>query len=472
MIGILEKVVDDGKLEYRIDLAMFYRQRSHQWDERQNHKNALKDAMQSLRIFRTIADDDRDLPDVHVAKVQWSELIHQIAVCKIKQTNFDEAFDFLRRELADVVRFYEEGNDCVIVDLLLGYTQYMHFVEVFGNHLDELKYPAEKFAQRLQEVQDCCRHGVELSLKKQNEPTKNLVAKLFFMMKNAFFYKAEGQIYRLLKNHELACQSFETSIERWYQLLGGLENLKAKDRYDAAEKGEPIPDWDIPGGADDPYQDRYIFYINELRETMQLGARAYLACDRKEEAKNLFEKENALSRELVQNGVENADRFLIVSLTSHAKHSIKKYPVKRTQELYDEALQVLHKRFESGSVVAEDFWVLKRIVKEYLEFLQSKKQIEDAYRISEDTTALLETVRTFPPPGLWMEVCMALETHIFYSDSPEKTLDICIRHRKLLRRHPEFKSDKTLKQYDSTLKNRLDTVKKAFTGQPEPEQES
>jgi len=471
MLGILEKVVDDGKLEYRIDLAMFYRQRSIQWDERGNHKNAQEDSMRSLRIFRTLADDDRDLSDVHVAKVQWSELLHQIAVIIIKKGNSDEAFDFLKRELADVVRFYEEGNDCVIVDLLLGYTQYMHFVEVFGNHLDELKYPAEKFPQRLQEVQDCCRHGIEVSLKKQNEPTKNLPAKLFFMMKTAFFYKAEGQLYRLLKNHEQACQSFETSIERWFQLLAGLENLKAKDRYDAAEKGEPIPDWDIPGGANDPYQDRYIFYINELRETMQLGARAYLACDRKEDAKNLFEKENALSRELTQNGVENADRFLVVSLTSHAKHCIKKYPVKRTKELYDEALRILHKRFASGSIVAEDFWVLKRIVKEYLEFLQSKKQIDDAYRVSEETTALLESVQTFPPPSLWVEMCMALEMQVFCCKSLRETLNVSNRHRKLLRQHPEFKTDKTLKQYDRSLKSRLDTIKKAMSGELEPESE-
>lgn len=469
MIGILEKVVDDGKLEYRIDLAMFYRQRSLQWDEQRNIKNAWDDAMRSLRIFRTLADDDRDISDVHVAKVQWSELLHQVAVIKIKQHKFDEAFEFVRSELADVVRFYEEGNDCVIVDLLLGYTQYMHFVEVFGNHLDDLKYPAEKFNQRLQEVQDCCKHGVELSQKKQNETTKNLVAKLFFMMKTAFFYKADGQLYRLLKNHEQACQSFETSIERWYQLLGGLENLKAKDRYDAAEKGEPIPDWDIPGGADDPYQDRYIFYINELRETMQLGARAYLACDRNEDARNLFEKENALTRELMHNGVENADRFLVVSLTSHAKHCLKNYPVKRTKQLYEEALQVLHKRFEDGAIVAEDFWVLKRTVKEYSDFLRSKKQFEDAFRVSEDTTALLEAVQTFPPPSLWMEACMVLEAHGIDGDSMEKTLEICLRHRKLLKRHPEFTSDKVLKRYDRTLKSRLDTVKKALSGQSEYE---
>jgi hypothetical protein len=364
------------------------------------------------------------------------------------------------------VRFYEEGNDFVAVDLLLAYTQYINFVEVFGTHRDDLKYPEKKFTQRLQEVQDRCQHGIELSQKKQHESTKNLIAKLFFMMKTAFFYKAEGQLYRLMNNHELACKSFETSIERWHLLLGGLENLKAKDRYDAAEKGEPMPDWDIPGGANDPYHDRYIFYINELRETMQVGAKAYLASDRQQDAENLFEKENALTRELLQNGIENSDRFLIVSLGTHVRSLVQKYPVEKTTQLYEEMLRILQNRFEGGDIVGEDFWVLKRVVKEYQDFLREHNLLADASRVSENTTALLESVPTFPSPPLWMEVCMALELHAIDGDSPQGVLEICKRHRQLLKRHPEFKTDKILKRYDRALKSRLTEITKALSEQP------
>jgi len=466
MIGILEKVVDDGNLEYRVDLALSYRQRSLYWDELRDFKKAQKDAMRALQVFRAIADDDRDIPDVHVSKIQWSELLHQIAVLYVKHERSDEAFDFFKKEIDDVVRFYEEENDSAAVDLLLSYTQYINFAETFGNHLDELKYPPEKFALRLQEVQERCRHGIELSQKKQNETTNNLIAKLFFMMKTAFFYKADGILHRLQKNNEQACQSFEQSIERWYKLLGGLENLKAKDRYDAAEKGEPIPDWDIPGGANDPYQDRYIFYVNELRETIQLGAKAYLAWDRTEEAEMLFEKENSLTRELAQNGIENADRFLVVSLASHARSLVQKYPVKKTRQLYEEALQVLQTRFQSTEIVAEDFWMLKRICKDYLDFLREKNLFDDAYRISENITVLLLAVQTFPPPDLWMEVCMVMETPANCTLSLEQVQDIFKRHRKLLKRHPEFKSDKGLKRYDRTLKSRLDETKSGCPADP------
>jgi len=467
VIGILERVVDDGKLEYRVDLALSYRQRSIQWDELRDFEAAQKDSRRALHIFRMIADDDRDLPDVHVSKIQWSELLHQIAVLDVKQGKSDEAFEFLHKEIADVVRFYEEGNDGTVVDLLLGYTQYFNFVETFGNHLDELKYPQEKFALRVQEVQNYCRNGVELSQQKQREVAQDMIAQLFFMMKAAFFFKAEGMLHRLLKENESAnesaWQSFENSMEHWHLLLGGLEKLKAKDRYDAAEKGDPIPDWDIPGGADDPYHDRFIFYMNELRETMQLGAKALLSCARKGDAKSLFEKENALTRELVHNKVENADRFLVVSLTSHARCLAQDYPIEKTKELYDEALQVLQNRFEASDIVAEDFWVLKRVCKEYLDVLREKQLFEDACRISDSTMAILWSVETFPPPNLWMEVCMVMETPEDSGMSPKQIQEIHKKHRKLLKRHPEYKSSKSLKQYDRILKARLDKMKTAVS---------
>jgi len=459
LIGILEGFVDDGKLEHRVDLALSYRQRSIQRDEIQDFENALKDAIRALQIFRMVADDDRDIPDVHISKIQWSELLHQIAVLYVKHDKSDEAFEFLHREIADAVRFYEEGNEFAAVDLLLAYTQYFNFAETFGNHIVELKYPPEKFALRVQTIQTYCRNGVELSQKKRDEKPKDLSARLFFMMKTAFFYKADGMLYRLLKENEPACGSFEKSIEHWYLLLEGLEKLKAKDRYDAAEKGEPVPDWDIPGGADDPYQDRYVYYMNELRETMQLNAKALLACRRIQESKKLFEKENSLTRELVQNGVQNADRFLIISLTSHARNLVEEYPLAKMKTLYEEALQVLKKRFDSGDIVAEDFWVLKRICKDYLDFLRGKELFGDAYCISEGASEILGRVQTFPPPDLWMETCMVLEMHVVDSNLPEEILDICRRHRKLLKRHPEFKSHKNLKRYDRALKIRVDKIK-------------
>ena len=465
VISILERAVDDGKLEYRVDLALTYRQRGIQRDELRDIPAALEDLMRAMQVFRAIADDDRDLPDVHVSKIQWSELLHQIAVIKVKQNKSDEAFEFLHKEIADIEHFYNEGNDFTAVDLLLAYTQYVNFVETFGNHLDELNYPPEKFAQRIKEVQNYCRRGIELSQQRQCQVAQDMIAQLFFMMKAAFFYKANGILYRLLKEHESAnesaWQSFEKSIEHWNLLLGGLEKLKAKDRYDAAEKGDPTPDWDIPGGADDPYQDRYIFYMNELRETMQLGAKALLACGRKEESASWFEKENALTRELAHNKVYNADRFLVVSLTSHARSLMLDYPIEKTKTLYEEALEVLQKRFGSGDIVAEDFWVLKRICKDYLDFLREKQLFEEARRISDNTATMLWAVETFPPPNLWMEVCMVLEIPENDKMPVEQIQEIRKKHRKLLKRHPEYKSSKILKRYDRILKTRLDAMQNA-----------
>ena len=463
MINTLEKVVDDGKLEYRFDLAMTYRQRSFQRDEHRDTAAALDDSMRALRIFRTLADDDRDISDVHLSKVQWSELLHQIAVLKIKLDENDGAFDFLQKEIADLLSFYEDGNSFAVIDLLLAYTQYFSFVETFGDHLDDLKYPAEKFAPQVHAVQQCCRNGIALCQQRLDGTAHDLIAKLFFMMKSAFFYKADGMLHRLLQDNESACQAFETSLEQWYALLGGLEKLKAKDRYDAAEKGEPIPDWDIPGGAGDPYQDRYIFYINELRETMQLAAKTCSACGRHEKAEEYFEKENALTRELVQNGIENADRFLVVSLSSHARYQEEKYPVEKTVQLYDETLQVLYKRFEVGDVVSEDFWMLRRVCRDYLGFLREKKLLDDTCRIAWNVVELLEATQALPTPGIWMETCRVLEVFVTHNCSPQELQVIYKRYRKLLRKHPAFKTDKGLKAYDRLLKKQLDETKDTET---------
>ena len=469
IIKVLEKSVDEGHLEYRIDLAMAYRQRSVQSDELDRVKASIDDAMKALRLFRTIADDDRDISDVHVAKVQWSELLHQIAVLTLKNScKNDGAFEFLKNEIADLVRYYEEGNECVAPDLLLGYTQYFDFVETFGEHRENLNYPEDKFAVRVQEVHTHCTHGIELSLQHQHKTGKNLIAKLFFMMKTAFFYKAEGVLYRLVKNDEASCKSFETSIEHWHILLGGLDNLKAKARYDAAEKGEPLPDWDIPGGSDDPFQDRYIFYMNELRETMQQCAKSHLACGRVEQAESLYEKENALTRELANNGVPNADRFLIVSLCSHARNLEEKNPVEKTKLLFEEALQVLYKRFIGGDIVSEDFWVLRRLCRDYLGFLKEKDLRIDALRISDATMVILENVQTFPPPPLWMAVCVVLDMHNVDDKPTEQNLMAGQRTRRLLKRHPDFKSDKDLKRYDKAIKVRIDSMTKKTAEKTEP----
>ena len=460
VIGVLERYIDDGDLEYRIDLAMAYRQRSIVRDELNQEKLALEDSIKALRLFRMIADDDRDISDVHVAKVQWSELLHQIAVIKLKSGRNELAFDFLKHEIAELLRFYEEGNDGVAADLMLGYTQYFDFVETFAGHLKELKYPEKKFASQVQAIQEHCKHGIELSLKEQAKPTDNLIAKLFFMMKTAFFHKADGILYGLLKDDASACQSFETSIERWYILLAGLENLKAKDRYVAAEKGEPMPDWaklDNPeqspeqGGAD-PYQDRYLFYISELRETMQQGAKALLACERHDEAASLYEKENELTRSVASRGIANTDRYLIVSLASHARNMKAILPVEKVVQLFEEAMQILFKRFAGGDVVSEDFWVLKRIGRDYLNYLQEKGRKDDLNRLHERVLSVLESAQTFPSSGIWLTLLVVLE--IYADDDAEGMASNFQRYRVLLKRHPEFKASKELKQHERSLRGR------------------
>jgi len=136
-------------------------------------------------------------------------------------------------------------------------------------------------------------------------------------------------------------------------------------------------------------------------------------------------------------------------------------------QLYDEALQVLKDRFQGGDVVSEDFWMLKRVCKDYLDFLREKSLLDDACRIASNALVLLESVQTFPSPDIWKEVCMILEIFVILGSPSEEIQEVYKRYRKLLRKHPEFKTDKDLKSYDRQLKKRLDVAKDVEISEPQ-----
>jgi hypothetical protein len=192
---------------------------------------------------------------------------------------------------------------------------------------------------------------------------------------------------------------------------------------------------------------------------MQLAAKSYLAWDKEEEAQSHYAKENALTRELTQNGVHNADRFLVASLISQAANLDEVNPVERTIQLFAEALQILIKRLQGDDVVGEDFWMLKRLCKKYLGFLRDKDRHDEARRIANAVLVFFESAKVFPKTGVWMEASMVLEVCVTHGCSPEELQEVYKRHRKLLRKHPGFKTDKGLKAYDRLLKKRLDELK-------------
>ncbi|MDR3182822.1 MAG: tetratricopeptide repeat protein [Planctomycetaceae bacterium] len=487
-ISLLEQAVDDGKFEYRSDLASSYRHRAILHEEQDELSEAENDVLRSMNVFRLLADDDTNKPEIHFAKIQWSETLQHIAVILIRRQRIQEAVDTLRKAVTDIVTFYDEGSGHVAVDVLLAYTQFIDMIDgilrsssfsdrpLKGNTalpdeirnrlerlqtLDSEKEPLpqgvtehtpEDFQSWLDEALKYCDTGCELSLRKKDDNKGDLTARLFFEMKYAYFTKMHGSLLHLAKRDEEACRYFETAAAGYTALIESINNLKAKDKYYAAEKGEPMPDWDIPGsGSDDPYMDRFAYYANEYRQTMQFWAYSQLELGYIQEAERLYDKENAFSWELVKKGVPNADRWLVNSLSSRANCTAEQSDFETVNLLYTQALELLRMRLAGNDTNWEDFFMSRNIHKSYAMFLHRQNKTDMARRVMGDFAGFLETVTDYPPPGLWLSMCEALDVHRNWCSDPKQIKGIRKAQKRLLTKYPEYAEAPELKDYADTL---------------------
>ncbi|GHT21801.1 hypothetical protein FACS189419_03260 [Planctomycetales bacterium] len=493
MIDILEQAVDDGQFEYRIDLASSCHHRSVLYEEQGKFGEAEKNILHSVHLFRQVADDEADKPEIHFAKIQWSETLQHAALIMIRQQKVQEAIDTLRKAAKDIRYFYDDGNPHVAVDVLLGYSQFIDTIEGIlrsssfsdrtlkeAPHLpDEIRerlerlqtldndeeplpqgvteHSPEDFQSWLDEALDCCNAGCELSLKEQENHKGELTAKLFFAMKFAYFTKMHGALLHLAKRDSEACRYFETASQKYLELIDSINNLKAKDKYYAAERGEPVPEWDIPGKAsDDPYMDRYVYYANEYRQTMQFWAYSNLALGEFDEAEKLYETENNFSWELLKKGVPNSDRMLINSLSARANSIAEKGEFETVNKLYTTALELLRMRVQNGNTNWEDFLVTKNLHRTYALYLLQQQKTELARRVMDEYIGLLENIKVFPSPGLWLLLCQTLDVQENWCSSPKQMQNLRKVQKRLLSLYPGYQTEPELKNYAETLDKEIE----------------
>ncbi|MDR3234108.1 MAG: tetratricopeptide repeat protein [Planctomycetaceae bacterium] len=493
IINLLEKAVDDGKFEYRSDLASSYRHRAVLHEEQGGFPEAEKDVVRSMNLFRLLADDDTDKAEVHFAKIQWSETLQQVAVLMIRQQKVQEAVAMLRKAVADIESFYADGNESVCVDVLLAYSQFIEMIEgilrssSFSDRplketaelpddirirlerlqtLDSDKEPLpqgvtehspDDFQKWIQDALLGCAAGSKLSLQKKDDHKGDLTARLFFEMKYAYFIKMHGALLHLAAQDKKACGFFETAAERYLELIESIKNLKAKDKYYAAEKGEPMPDWDILGsGSDDPYMDRFAYYANEYRQTVQFWAYSQLALGNREEAEKLYDKENTFSWELVKKGVPNADRWLINSLWARANCTADLSDFETVNSLYSQVLELLRMRFSGGDTNWEDFFMTKNIHKTYALFLHRRNKTDMARRVMGEFAGFLETVKAYPPADLWLSLCQTLDVNENWCSDAKQIKGIRKTQKRLSAKHPEYVNEPALRDYAETLDKEIE----------------
>jgi hypothetical protein len=498
MITLLEQAVDDGLFEFRTDLAASYRHRAILSEEREDYAAAEKNLLQSVNVFRNIADDDTDKPEVHFSKVQWSDALQHLAITLIRQQKILEAVETMHKAVADIVSFYHEGNEHVCIDVLLAYSQFVEMVDgllrssSFSDRAlkepelpDEIRQRLERlqtlgasesepeqlpqgvtelspddFQRWLDEAFEYCDAGSALSLQKKDDHKRDLTARLFFEMKHVYFTKMHGALLHLAKRDAEASSFFETAAKGYLVLIESINNLKAKDKYYAAENGEPVPDWDIPGsGSDDPYMDRFVYYANEYRQTMQFWAYSQLSLGNALEAEKLYEQENLFSWELVKRGVPNADRLLVNSLSARANSTAEQADFETVNSLYTQALELLRMRLSSGDTNWEDYFFSKNVHRSYALFLHHKDKTEIAQRVLGEfagfLAGLIESVKDCPPAGLWLSICKMFDVNEVWCDTKQMK-GIRKIQKRLLTQYPGYDSEPELRDYAETLDKEIE----------------
>ncbi|MDR0336014.1 MAG: hypothetical protein LBI18_02890 [Planctomycetaceae bacterium] len=134
---LLESVIEEGKLEFRNDLASVYHLYCVLWEEQDNLFEAEQNALQSLRILRSIADEETDAPQIHFAKIQWSELLKHVAFLRTRQHRLGDAVRLFQNAIDDVTGLMNEGNKAAVYDVLLAYSQFTTFMEVIVDNKND-----------------------------------------------------------------------------------------------------------------------------------------------------------------------------------------------------------------------------------------------------------------------------------------------------------------------------------------------
>ncbi|MDR2704209.1 MAG: hypothetical protein LBC02_00370 [Planctomycetaceae bacterium] len=482
LIKILESVVDDGKLEFRDELASVYRLRSALWEEQNDFPEAEKDAIRAMRLFRSIADEEADATNIHVAKIRWSELLEYIAILRTRQRRLGESITLFQNAIDDVVGLYNDGNKLVVFDVLLAYSQFANFVEVIlkssnfsdevmsdGNlpqsivqrlkrlsnvdpdHLPEsvTQHEPEDFQHWIDMAMDACAKGIELIRQQQGNSGEQNINQ-FFCVKAAFFHKTRATFFILINKPEQACEEWAFAVEQWELLLLHLNKLKAQNKYFAAEAGES--DWNrSEEDLEEPERDRYAYYADELRRVLQHWANTCITLKRFTEAEHLFDREINLARDLIRQEISGADRCLTHSLINYAKVSGDIADTMKPILLFDEARQLIRERFRNNEMISNDYYMFRQVHVAYALFLAKQGKTDHAVELLNDYVKNIETIREFPPPEIWLELCQALDVYSHWQTDPLQLKTVYTLQRKLLAQHPEFNSNEQLREWDEQL---------------------
>ncbi|MDR0392144.1 MAG: tetratricopeptide repeat protein [Planctomycetaceae bacterium] len=497
LIELLETAIDEGNFEYRGELAMMFVLRSIVHRDLNEFDAAIDNTIKAMHIFRAISDDEIDVPETPWSKLQWGESLAEIARLYQSQGKTIEGLDFFRKQVDTQYSEDDDNSKNRLFDLLFGYSHYAEFVAKFVQDESAEKLTNEEIRQIVDNTIEIINRGIDLVIKvyptiskistktvldelDKNEIDKEKIeqdkveqnttqdnnadpkddntsvndplVQIFFMMKYTYFHQLRGSLFQDVSEVEFAVRDYAVAYNGWNALIAELDKLYLRHQYyvrelaamkaTAAERQFNNNDTDnakemaelerrVPSA--DFFEDRWRYYVSELRSTLQRWALLELSAGRIHRAGVVYRLDVNLARDMVRRKIANSDRYLVVSLLAYAKAMEVSGKIMDSFDAFTEVLDLICKRLTLLDCCLEDYEMLRHIIVAFSSFLERNNlsdRIRDIFNLY--VTSLEEFKLSLPDLQQWQELCL-LPNIKPYTEEFKQRCDT------LLKKHPEPK---------------------------------
>ncbi|MDR1479453.1 MAG: tetratricopeptide repeat protein [Planctomycetaceae bacterium] len=284
----------------------------------------------------------------------------------------------------------------------------------------------------------------------KEKTTDDPIIRLFFFMKYTFFHQLRGFLYQDIGEAELAISDYEVSFIGWMTLIADLDKLFLQRQYyvreleamrameserqfdgNYFESMKSVVEMERRVPPTDFFEDRWRYYVSELRGMLQRWALLELSIGRVERAGVVYRLDVNLARDMVRRNTANADRFLVVSLLSYAKAMDVIGVVDESCQAFTEVLGLMLNRLSLSDCCLEDYEMFRHTMLAFSSFLSRNEHADQMRDLLEYYVNSLENFKlTLPDWQQWQELCSLPEIKSLPEDFKQRV-------NNLLKKHPE-----------------------------------
>jgi tetratricopeptide (TPR) repeat protein len=278
------------------------------------------------------------------------------------------------------------------------------------------------------------------------------LVRLFFLMKYTYFHQLRGSLYQDIGDVDFAVRNYEVAFNGWMTLIVDLDKLFLQRQYyvreleamrameaerqldgNYFESVKAMAEIERRVQPSDFFEERWRYYVSELRGTLQRWALLELSVGRVNRAGMVYRLDINLARDMVRRNITNADRYLVVSLLAYAKAMEVSGKVDDSLQAFTEVLDLILSRLSLLDCCLEDYEMLRHIMLAFSSFLVRSNLLDRVYDV---LNLYIESIEKFRLPlpdwQQWQELCSLpnIKPHI---DEFKQRCD------NLLKKHPTGK---------------------------------